>query len=324
MSKTNIISRGSCFERFLIKTSLLILFIFLFACNKEEIEIPTITKSIKIRIDNENLNITNSLISSNESCDALFVSCRYYRNDDKGFYIEFWLNKKGNLKSIRIYDYRNKSYVFETPNFNPKGLMSISNFNYDEASNYLHFDFNGDLIQETFSGELNVEKARKHIEGVVEIKDVRKTKCESYSSNLNFVSNDLNFSSIIPVGSFDSKLKINPYQFYYYSNNGYRVTLKSANDLWSLKKGTYSFEKNAIENRIDLEKYIGIYRFTQLGLSEENDWKKFETSGSYTIKEHVIINGQKVTKGEFNMQVYDNGALLHTINNGNFEVTGFN
>ena len=322
-SKSNIISRCIRFKRFLIKTISLLLFLFFFSCDKDEISTEVITKTLDIKIDNENLKITNTSISSNENCDAIFVSSRYYKNDDNGFRIEFWLNKKGILRSIRVYDYRNRSYVFETANFNPKGLMAISNFKYDEAANYLHFDFNGDLIQETYSGELNVAKSRKHIEGVVDIKNVKKTTCESYSSNLNFVSNDLNFSTNIPVGSFDSNLKTNPYQFYFYSDNGYRIIFKSTNNLWDLDKRTYTFDQNTIENRIDLEKYIGIYRFTQIGMSEENEWKKHQTSGNYTILDHKIINGEKVTKGEFNLQVFDNGILKHNITNAKFEVTGF-
>jgi hypothetical protein len=313
--------KSLCFEK-LTTVILAFIFILFISCSNDEIETVTTSKSLDITIDNRNLKITNSSISSNENCDAIFVSCRYYKNDDKGFHIEFWLNKKGIVRSIRVYDYRNKAYVFETANFNPKGLMTISNFKYDEDANYLHFDFNGDLIQETFSGELNVEKARKHIEGIVDIKDVKKTKCESYSSNLNFVSNDLSFSTTIPVGSFDSKLKTNPYQFYFYSDNGYRIIFKSTNDLWNLNKGTYTFDQKTVENRIDLEKYIGIYRFTQIGMSEENEWKKYQTSGNYTILDHKIINGEKVTKGEFNLQVFDAGILKHNITNAKFEVIG--
>jgi len=59
------------------------------------------------------------------------------------------------------------------------------------------------------------------------------------------------------------------------------------------------------------------------GYYREIDWEKHKTRGSYTIVEHVIINGQKVTRGEMNMQVYDNGVLIHNITNGKFEVPGF-
>ena len=90
-----------------------------------------------------------------------------------------------------------------------------------------------------------------------------------------------------------------------------------------MDKGTYTFDQNTLENRIDFEQYIGIFRATQLLGIRPQDWKKFQTSGSYTIKEHVIINGVKVTRGELDLQVYDNGQLLHAVTKGTFEVTGF-
>lgn len=118
-------------------------------------------------------------------------------------------------------------------------------------------------------------------------------------------------------------MKINPYQFYFYSDNGYRTIFKSQIDLWNLKKGIYNFDQNSIENKIDFEQYIGNARATQLLWIRDVDWKKHQTSGSFTILEHIIINGEKVTKGEMNLQVYDNGVLVYSILNGIFETSSF-
>lgn len=75
---------------------------------------------------------------------------------------------------------------------------------------------------------------------------------------------------------------------------------------------------------MDLEQYIGVFRSTHMGgYYREIDWEKHQTRGSYTIVEYVVINRQKVTRGEMNMQVYDNGVLIHNITNGKFEVPGF-
>jgi len=37
-------------------------------------------------------------------------------------------------------------------------------------------------------------------------------------------------------GSYDTGLKTNPYQYYFYSDNGYRTIIKSKVDLWNFKK----------------------------------------------------------------------------------------
>lgn len=318
-----LISRSFRFERLTITTILTLLFVFFISCSKDEIETITLTKSLDITIDNENLKITNSSISSNENCNGLFASCKYENSKDMGFRIEFSLNKSGALRNITLFDYRNKNSQFESADFNPKGLMSISNFEYDETKKYLHFDFKGELLEQAYSGELDADKKRKHIEGTINIKDVRNTECTSFIPQLNFETANLTFLSNIHFGSYDTSFKTNPYQFYFYSDNGYRAIFKSKSDFWNLEKGSYTFDQNSIENRIDFDKYIGNFRATQLLFVRDIDWKKLQTSGIYTITEHQIINGVKVTKGTFNLQVFDSGILKYNITNAKFEVIGF-
>ncbi|MBG6112001.1 hypothetical protein IWX84_002896 [Flavobacterium sp. CG_9.10] len=320
----NIISRNKIFERLSITTVLSLILALFISCAKDEIFINTISKSLEISIDNENLKLTNSSISSNESCNNVFVSCRYESPKDAGFRIEFRLTKSGALRNIRLFDYRNGNSHFESADFNPKGLIAITNFSYDETKKYLHFDFKGELLEQAYGDELDVAKKRKFVEGSITITDVRNTQCTSFTPNLIFETTNLRFLSNDNFGSNDSTLKTNPYQFFFYSDNGYRTIFRSNKDLWNLEKGTYTFDQNTIENRIDFEQYIGIFRATQLLWIRDIEWKKFQTSGCYTIKEHVMINGLKVTKGEMALQVYDNGILLYSSNNGTFEVTGFN
>jgi hypothetical protein len=322
VNKINKIAQSKYFGRFIIKANLLILLLFLFSCDKEEIKSVAIEKSLDITIDNENLKLTNNSISSNESCNGLIASCSYQNSKDLGFRIEFRLNKNGALRNITLFDYRNSNSQYESADFNPTGLMTISEFSYDETKKYLHFDFKGKLLEQSYSDELDIDKKRKYIEGSLTIKEVRNTECTSFIPQLNFETSNLRFLSNINFGIYDTSFKTNPYQFYFYSDNGYRTIFKSKTDLWNLDKGTYNFDQNNIENRIDFEQYIGIFRATQLLWIRDIDWKKFQTSGSYTILDHQITNGQKVTKVEFNLQVFDNGVLLYTINNGFFEVTG--
>ena len=318
----HILAKTNYFKKLTI-TSILTLFIaFFISCSKDEIETITISKSLDITIDNENFKITNSLISSNENCNGLFANCTYENSKDIGFRIEFSFNKSGALRNITLIDYGNKNTQFESADFNPKGLMSISNFEYDESKKYLHFDFKGELLQQAYSNELDTDKKRKHIEGTVNIKDVKNTECTSFTPQLNFETTNLKFLSNIYFGTYNPNLNINPYQNYLYSDNGYRTIFKSKVDLWNQEKGTYVFDQNSIENKIDFEQYTGIFRATQLFV-RDTDWKKYQTNGSYTITDHQFINGQKVTKGEFNLQVFDNGILKYDIKNAKFEVVGF-
>lgn len=119
--------------------------------------------------------MTNGSISSNEGCNSLFVSCRYENSKDLGFRIEFRLNKSGAIRNITIFDYRNGNSHFESADFNPTGLMAISDFSYDETKKYLHFDFKGELLEQAYNDELDVDKKRKHLKGSITITEVRNT-----------------------------------------------------------------------------------------------------------------------------------------------------
>jgi hypothetical protein len=326
---SNRFSRSFSFKRLSIAI-LSIIFICFISCNKDEIETNIINNSFDITIDNEDLKITNSSSSSNESlivcnenCNGLFVSSRYQNSKDVGFKIEFQLTKSGSLVNIMLADFRNGNSQFESADFNPTGLMTISNFSYDETKKYLHFDFKGELVEVHIGDNFDVDRKRKQIEGSITITDVKNAECTNFISDLSFKTDNLNFLTNVPAATHEWNLNTNPYQFYFYSDNGYRTIFKSKVDLWNLEKGIYIFDQNNIENRIDFEQFIGNFRATQLVINREVDWKKYQTTGSYTITDHQIINGEKVTKGEFNLKVYDDAFLKYNITNAKFEVTGF-
>ena len=322
-TKKNISTYGKYCRWFLIKANSLLLFLFIASCEREEVLKEEVVNSLNIKIDNEQLNLINSRIGSNESCESLFFSCSYQNNKNPGFRIEFSLLKNGTLKNITLFDYRNQNAHFESADFNPKGLMTISNFNYDETKKYLHFDFKGYLLEQSYYDELDIDKKRKYIEGSVTSNNVRTTECPYTFTNMNFKGTALSFFTAFHFGEYDPKLLNNPYQMYFYTDNGFRALIKSKIKLPNLAVGTYKFDQNTIENRIDFDQYVGIFRATQLLWIRDIDWKKYQTAGSYTILEHTTINGEKVTRGEMNLQVYNKGALIHNITNGKFVVTDF-
>lgn len=309
---------------FLIKATSLLLLFFILSCHNEEVIKEEAVNSLDIKIDNEYLKLVNSRMGSNESCESLFFNCSYQNNQNPGFRIEFSLNKNGALRNITLFDYRNRNAHLESADFNPKGLMKISNFTYDETKKYLHFDFKGYLLNQAYYEELDIAKDRKYIEGSVTSNNVRTTVCTSNIPKLNFATADFYFFSTITFGEYDPKIIVNPYQIYFYSDNGFRAIFKSKIKIPELAIGTYKFDQNTIENRIDFDQYIGVFRATQLLYVRDIDWQKYKTAGSYTILEHSTINGEKVTRGEMNLQVYDNGVLIHNITNGKFDVVGFN
>ncbi|VXB28770.1 conserved hypothetical protein [Flavobacterium sp. 9R] len=324
VTKNTIPSQSRYFERFLIKTIPLFIFLLLFSCTDDEDAI-VVNQSVDVLIDNKQFQLINNDFLIVENCNDLFIDFIYDKPENH-FMMSFILSKKGELKHISLLDFRRSSSFYRTPDFNPLRLMAITNFKYDDIKKSIFFDFNGELIK-TINGiqDMDTPKEKLKIKGTVNTNNIKTEECSIFIPDLTFEIPELKFVTTKINASFNPNISTNSYIFRYYSNNGYRILIKSKNDLWNLDKGVYPFNENSAENRIDLEQYIGIIRASDSGTySRDIDWKKYQTAGSYTILEHVIINGQKVTKGEMNLKVYDNGVLIHTITKGKFEVTGFN
>jgi hypothetical protein len=317
--------RTKSFKHVLIKVTGIVLLLFIWSCIKDEETNKVIEQSIDLQIENEKFKIVNESFVVNENCNSIFVSIIY----DKGkkephFIFELSITKKGILKKVSYTRFGESTSPFDTPDFNLKGLFTVDNFVYDDSSKNLSFNFSGELVKvETNTPMLDVPQKRKKINGKIMSNKVKATTCTSFTSDLHFETNNLTFATNFNSGSHDPNLPVNQYNFRFFSNNGYRAIIKSKIDLWNFDKGTYTFDQNTIENRIDLEQYTGIFRATQLLWIRPQDWKKFQTAGSYTILEHTTINDEKVTRGEMDLQVYDNGALIHNITNGKFVVTDF-
>lgn len=317
-------SRSNSFVSLSLRILVSIFSLLFFSCDKDDIQKEEITSSFEIKIDNDQFKFTNGSVGAIENCERISVGVQSDKSAKENFTIVINLLKNGGIGNVQLFDYRFNNNPYETPDFKTDGLLTISNFEYDEAKKYLHFEYEGELLKvETDFNSLDKNQPRKKIKGVVTINNIKSVKCNTFISQLNFKTNTLKFVTNRHLASYDSGLKLNPYQFFFYSDNGYRTIFRSNKDLWILDKGTYAFDQNTLENRIDFEQYTGIFRATQLLWIRPQDWKKFQTSGSYTITEHVIINGTKVTKGQMNLQVYDNGLLIYNISNGTFEVTGF-
>jgi hypothetical protein len=187
------IYKTKSFKHVLIKVASIVLLLSICSCEREEVLKEEVVNSLNIKIDNEQLNLINSRIGSNESCESLFFSCSYQNNKNPGFRIEFSLLKNGTLKNITLFDYRNQNAHFESADFNPKDLMTISNFNYYETKKYLHFDFKGYLLEQSYYDELDIDKKRKYIEGSVTSNNVRTTGCPYTFTKMNFEGADLSF-----------------------------------------------------------------------------------------------------------------------------------
>lgn len=326
VKKINLIpSQSDSFGRVFFKIIVLFAAFLIYSCNDDE-EAPATDRLFTIQIGDKKYRGVNKSVAASEDCERLSIVYSYDKPDGH-FIIIFDILKNGALHkaSLTIFpDQGGVADIFDTADFNPIALMKITNFKYDEATNYVHFEYSGEVILIQGPRNSNIDLPRKFIQGVVTIKNLDDYKCNTFLPTAQFETPTVTFIGTRANATHDFSLISNPYIHRFYSNNGYRIFFNLKDDFWNFEKGkTYKFDQNTIENRIDIQHYTGRLRATQTFDYDEVDWKKYQTAGSFTMLEHIIINGHKVSKGEMNLQVYDNGVLIHNIVNGTFEGRSF-
>ena len=302
-----------------------LIFSTLYSCSNSENVAGEPNKEINITIGNESFVINDQIqLASNENCNGIFVTGKYNGSDDSlGFRISFRLTKHGAIDNIKLNNYQEAGKQYESADFNAIKTIQIKNFIYNASTNYLHFEFEGNLVfVDSNLYTVDVPKPQKFIKGEVNFINVKKTNCTTSLSILDFEIPTLKFSTVKDYGEYNPSLLINPYQLNYYSDNGYKISFTGANDLWNLPLGQYNFNQSDVENRVNFQKYIGNERATQLLWIRPIDWKMYTTSGNYTVQEHVLENNQKLTKGLINLNIYEAGNLIYQINNIKFQSIG--
>lgn len=324
VKKLNIIpSQSNSVAKGFFKT-ILFLSLFIFSCNEDPVE-PEIERLFELQLGDKKYKFVNDWVGAIEDCERLSVGVLIDQSYGH-FGIDFNLLKNGALVKASLVDYSmpNGDNDYETANFNEVATMKITNFEYDEAKNYVHFEYSGELLK--INSVRNPDRIfpPKFIRGVITIANLDEYTCNTFLPTVQFVTPTIIFTGVKFNSSFDSSLSTNRFTHLMYSNNGNRIFFKLKDDFWSLEIGKpYSFDQKTIEHRIDLEQYIGSLRATQYLYNDQEDWKKFQTAGSFTILEHKIVNGKKVSLGEMNLQVYDNGVLIHSVVGGTFEGGAF-
>lgn len=312
------------FKKIPIMKNVFILFLCfcLVSCNRndDDMEIPTnFSRKITITVNGEHFEVAENkkkYIGGNTNCNGIFVST-VVSNGSKEYRLDFQLLKNGELmrvKCLEVPAYK----LYLTPDFNPKSTFQISDFHYDEATNDVKFSFTGTLYREN---EINSQNT-KTIHGTVDIKSFEVIDCAlPFYQNISYNSTDFSFNTI-----HDSRTKNETtleQNHYFHSNNGYRLTLKTHDDLWKLPTGTYPFDETSTPDRVLLEKHIGNRVATQPQTSYPNDWENLKTIGNFTIDTKEIVNSNKKISGKITMSVYQGNQKIAEINNMSYTAGSF-
>lgn len=260
-------------------TPFLVAILLVSACNNEE-EFVTAPVNL-ITLDNKSYNVTEKGICGNTNCNSIFAFIDYSSTDDLGFRVSFHLNKRGEITNIRLTTDKS-SVIYESADFNPSFILKITNFVYKPESNFITFDFEGDLVKVNFNeSDADNIHSTKYIKGKFTTNKLGKSDCSNVENDLNFAVPTLKFGTVkwYKTASTGANVKI-PFQTRFFSDNGFEITFQNDIDLWNVPLGLYNFNESSTQNRVEFKKYIGNIRATQLLWIRPIDWKIYQTSGN--------------------------------------------
>lgn len=297
---------------------LLIITIFLscisFACQQNKSEVMP-TSFMELSIDNQKLILPKNdyQTGGNENCNTLFITGKYYdKVSGLNFSLEFQLNKNGAIKDVRLYDFDDNNKTYNAADFKRSETINISNFNYDIEKKSLYFEFDGQLIQ------IGKPNNLKPIQGKVKFENLNSIPCSFFPSELNAKMN----SKELHI-TYDSKrTDYVTTDYYFYTNNGFRIKISTKTKLQDLELSNYAFNKDS-DLKITLHKYIGEIKATQPLLFVENEWIKYDCEGNINITSQVNTPF-KHTVGSFNINAKDNnGNIIYEIVTNEFKISNF-
>lgn len=305
-----------------IKILSIILYSFFISCHSDEdlISEERIKNELIINVNGTNFKSVNEKIGGNENCDKLFINASYYEKDKFDFTIKFDLSKEGELLKVWYEEYKlpmvtsQFKQFYLTPNFNPLKTFKISNFYYDETSRNINFDFEGTLF---FEDDINITKT---VNGKIKIENFKTIDCAVTKHSLRYHKNNFKlFSNTHSMGKSSDGSQTRDY----FTNNGFHLTMKLSQDIWSFSTDTISFDENQILDRIVFKEYVGAIKADQIQNIKQADWKNYETSGKIIIQEKYKEKGMDMVKGSIDVVAKENGEIKYNLKGIEFRTGSF-
>lgn len=265
----------------------------------------------------ESVNVINS---GNENCDNLYVKTSFFKKDDIDIRLEINLSKTGQLHSVNYGEYKlpivsfTVLKTFLTPNFYPLKTFSISNFNYNENTKELSFDFNGTVY---FEQDNNVTRT---FSGSIYNKSFRSIDCGIVKTGIDYKSLDFELHNF---HSYRTKFANNTQQHRFFTNNGHILDINVEDDLWNLPIGEIDFNHNSINNNVTIRKQLGVVIANQWPNIMHHNWLIYNTQGKIYIENKEIINGTKKISGKIDLQMMENGNIVRTLYGIKFSTLSF-
>lgn len=292
----------------------LFVIVFILSCKSddftEEINTDDIVKNkIDFKVNGETPentihNLSASLCCSNK-INISFV--HRFNNGQSGSYggtgLNFAMDKDGNLLGL-TYNTYSPNNKYHSPFFTPISTVNISDFEFTE-NQILNVKIDGRLFKKTYN--LYDEPDFIDIEADIEIKDFNNCICNSFTSKITN-DNELVFHKIT------RRQQANDIEYFAHSNNGYHIELINLNErIRNMPLGVYEFDETSTSQRINFRKFIGTPRAFSFSIIQD-EWLKYDTSGSFEIFNRQQIGNDLVTSVKLNFVAKHNNEIVFEFN----------
>lgn len=209
---------------------------------------------------------------------------------------------------------------YRSADFNPTADFHIKNYRYDPVTRDLYFEFEGKLFE--VLPEVNENGGSIMLKGKVDEKQIELRHENAANRPIaTFGYANGNFYPVINFsGRSDEEYTIFHHNFI--SDKGERIHFSF--DPFVLNAASlpseFTFNQETANNRIDFYKFTGFPRSTMARIMREEDWKKYNCSGTFTVLETFGYANGHISKGTFSMDIYDNQQLYITTENGMFVI----
>ena len=297
----------------LLKLLVPVLFLFFLGCSSDDSQNPFVN-SLKINVDGTSYNVSDENVGGNENCDMIFINTQYYDENNILFGLNIDISKEGKLVKVEYRennDLATSSTVnyFRTPYYNPLATFSVDNFYYNTSTGEVKFKFAGTLFLENISGESRL------IEGEINLTTLQSLPCKTPILGLNFESETISLFSNNPT-AYRNAIGVQKHEFF--CNNGYFITILLSGDLWNYDLGEYNFSENDVLNKVEFKEALAPLMVGEFNAGSQQ-WKTYQTSGKFIVQNKYVEHNQKVVSGKLNLEIRDNGQLIHTLNGIEFK-----
>jgi hypothetical protein len=229
--------------------------------------------------------------------------------------IEFTITKYGKIKSFALYQGWDDHHA---PRYNPNDYLKIKNLQLDPQSSYLKFSLEGKIFKKNTDEPMEIS-------GNFEIKYFSASYCDAVYEQFINLDDNIKYDNY-DISRWTTSVQGQVVNVKYEANepDGWQFVLNGLKKkIYEMDLGTYDFDFSRENEFIEFNEYIGPPKNLYSPVTSE-DWLNYDTSGSFTITKHEVIDGHKVTKGTINLNAYENGVLIKTFQNAPFELSDEN